>query len=108
MKTIDTLVQDIYSLFSLDPIDMDEKEVDQHIDTFGEMLKVHIKEFMYEKPRSYGNLRLSQIGKPDRQLWYDVNTKRDAVPLTASTRIKFLYGYILEELLIALLFYIRS
>jgi hypothetical protein len=100
MKTIDTLVEDIYSLFSLDPIDMDEKEVDKHIDTFGEMLKVHIKEFMYEKPRSYGNLRLSQIGKPDRQLWYDVNTKRDAVPLTASTRIKFLYGYILEELLL--------
>ena len=90
MKTIDTLVEDIYSLFSLDPIDMDEKEVDKHIDTFGEMLKVHIKEFMYEKPRSYGNLRLSQIGKPDRQLWYDVNTKKDAVPLTPSTRIKFL------------------
>ena len=100
MKNIDTLVEDIYSLFSLDPIDMKEEEVDKHIDTFGEMLKVHIKEFMYEKPRAYGNLRLSQIGKPDRQLWYDVNTKRDAIPLTASTRIKFLYGYILEELLL--------
>ena len=100
MKKIDTLVEDIYSLFSLDPIDMKEEEVDKHIDTFGEMLKVHIKEFMYEKPRQYGNLRLSQIGKPDRQLWYDVNTKRDAIPLKPSTRIKFLYGYILEELLL--------
>ena len=100
MKKINTLVEDIYSLFSLDPIDMKEEEVDKHIDTFGEMLMLHIKEFMYEKPREYGNLRLSAIGKPDRQLWYDVNTKRDVIPLKASTRIKFLYGYILEEFLL--------
>jgi len=100
MKTIDTLVKDIYDLFSLDPIKMDEKEVDKHIDTFGEMLKVHIKEFMYEEPRTRGNLRLSSIGKPDRQLWYDVNSKKQIEDLTPSTRIKFLYGYILEELLL--------
>ena len=100
MKKIDTLVEDIYSLFSLDPIKMKEEEVDKHIDNFGNMLKLHIKEFMYEKPREYGNLRLSAIGKPDRQLWYDVNTKKDAIPLTSSTRIKFLYGYILEEFLL--------
>ena len=43
---------------------------------------------------------MSQIGKPDRQLWYDVYTKKDAIPLKPSTRIKFLYGYILEELLL--------
>ena len=100
MKKINTLVEDIYNLFSLNPIDMKEEEVDKYIDTFGEMLKLHIKDFMYEKPREYGNLRLSAIGKPDRQLWYDVNTKRDAIPLKASTRIKFLYGYILEEFLL--------
>ena len=100
MKTRDTLVKDIYDLFSLDPIKMDEKEVDKHIDTFGEMLKVHIKEFMYEEPRTRGNLRLSSIGKPDRQLWYDVNSKKEIEDLTPSTRIKFLYGYILEELLL--------
>ena len=100
MKQIETLVEDIYDLFSLDPIKMDEKEVDKHIDTFGEMLKVHIKAFMYEEPRTRGNLRLSAIGKPDRQLWYDVNSKKEIEDLTPSTRIKFLYGYILEELLL--------
>jgi len=100
MKTVDTLVKDIYDLFSLDPIKMDEKEVDKHIDTFGEMLKVHIKAFMYEQPRTRGNLRLSAIGKPDRQLWYDVNSKKEIEDLASSTRIKFLYGYILEELLL--------
>ena len=99
MKQIDTLVEDIYKLFSLDPIDMDEKEVDKHIDTFGEMLKLHIKKFLYEEPRKKGELRLSIIGKPDRQLWYNVRSKEE-IDLAPSTRIKFLYGYILEELLL--------
>ena len=42
MKKITTLVKDIYSLFSLDPIKMDEEEVDKHIDNFGNMLKSKI------------------------------------------------------------------
>ena len=100
MKTIETLVEDIYDLFNLTPIDMDEAEVDKHIDTFGDMLKVHLKSFLYEEPRDRGNLRLSAIGKPDRKLWYDVNKKLTPETLPPSTRIKFLYGYILEELLL--------
>jgi len=100
MKQIETLVEDIYNLFTLDPIDMDEEKVDEHIDTFGEMLKVHIKDFLYEKPKDRGNLRLSGIGKPDRQIWYDVNKPLEDNQLKPSTRIKFLYGYILEELLL--------
>ena len=100
MKNIKTIVEDIYELFNLTPIKRDEKEVDDLIDNFGEMLKVHIKEFMYSKPRDSGNLRLSAIGKPDRQLWYDVNTETTEEKLPPSTRIKFLYGYILEELLL--------
>ena len=105
MKKIDTLVEDIYNLFSFDPIDMSEEEVDKHIDTFGEMLKVHIKQFIYEQPRVNGHLRLSAIGKPDRQLWYDINTPISESSLTPSTRIKFLYGYILEELYFSVLLF---
>ena len=100
MKKIETLVEDIYGLFNLTPIERDEKEVDELIDKFGDMLKVHIKEFMYSKPRDSGNLRLSGIGKPNRQIWYDVNTEATEEQLPPSTRIKFLYGYILEELLL--------
>ena len=99
-KTIDTLVEDIYNLFTFDPIDMDEADVDQHIDNFGEMLKVHIKTFMYESPKDRTALRLSAIGKPDRQLWYDSRVETTEDYLKPSTRIKFLYGYILEELLL--------
>ena len=100
MKKVETLVEDIYGLFTLEPIGMAEEEVDKYIDNFGDMLKVHIKEFLYEKPRDRTNLRLSSIGKPDRQLWYALNKPLNDVQLQPSTRIKFLYGYILEELLL--------
>ena len=99
-KTIDTLVEDIYKLFTFDPIDMDEAEVDKHIDTFGEMLKTHVKDFMNETPRDRRGLRLSAIGKPNRQLWYDSRVETTEDHIQPSTRIKFLYGYILEELLL--------
>ena len=50
-------------------------------------------------------LRMSNIGKPDRQLWYDLNSKhkkeRDYEP---SLYIKFLYGHLLEVLM---LFFVR-
>tara|TARA_R110002033_G_scaffold43704_2_gene85787 strand:- start:681 stop:1475 length:795 start_codon:yes stop_codon:yes gene_type:complete len=78
---------------------MDEKDVDKCIDTFGDMIKLHVKKFLYEKPSTNGHLRLSSIGKPDRQLWYNLNIKKEET-LTPSTRIKFLYGYILEEFLL--------
>ena len=98
-KTIDTLVEDINNLFSFNPVTMDEKDVDKCIDTFGDMIKLHVKKFLYEKPSTNGHLRLSSIGKPDRQLWYNLNIKKEET-LTPSTRIKFLYGYILEEFLL--------
>ena len=102
MKNINTLVKDIYKLFDLDLIEKDEKKVDDLINHFGNMLKEHIKEFLYQKPKSNGHLRLSGIGKPDSQLWYDVNTKSNDMNLAPNVRIKFLYGYILEELLLLL------
>ena len=46
---------------------------------------------------------MSSIGKPTRQLWYDkLIHNSEARPLAPSTRIKFLYGHILEDLLILL------
>jgi hypothetical protein len=102
MKSIDTLVKDIYNLFSSDEISMDEKEIDKHINEFGDNIKEHLKASLFEKERDKSNLRLSAIGRPDRQIWYDVNLNDKAQPFTSPTKIKFLYGYILEELLIAL------
>ena len=100
MKKIDTLVEDIYSLFDLSAIDMSEEDVDKYVEEFGEMVKLHTKKFLYDEESVDKKLRLSQIGKPDRQLWYNINSNTERASLTSSTRIKFLYGYILEEFLL--------
>jgi len=101
MKKIETLVEDINKLFTSEDPPIPEKEVDTLIDTFAVSIKQHLKTFLYETPRANKNLRISVIGRPDRQLWYDINEPNEK-PLSSSLRIKFLYGYLLEELLILL------
>ena len=46
MKSIDTLVKDIYDLFDpLVDVELNEKEVDAHLDSFTESLKETLKNF---------------------------------------------------------------
>jgi len=48
-------------------------------------------------------LRMSNIGKPcERQLWYEVNQPELGEPLRAETYMKFLFGDIIEELILFL------
>ena len=103
MKSINTLVKDIYDLFDpLVDVNLDEKEVDTQLDSFTKSLKETLKTFLNEVPTDRRNLRLSAIGKPARQLWYGKNSKEKPQPLEPSTRVKFLYGHMLEDLLILL------
>ena len=101
MKNIDTIVEDIYNLFEKKNENVSEKEVDKCIDDFANSVKIHVKDFLKIMPQDKPRLRLSTIGRPDRQLWYDFKKPHNK-PFLPSTRIKFLYGYILEELLIML------
>ena len=99
MKSIDTLVEDIYNLFNDIENDIDETVIEE----FGDNIKTHLKAALLDnRNEGRSNLRLSAIGRPDRQIWYDVNLNGKSEAITSPTRIKFLYGYILEELLIAL------
>lgn len=95
---INTLVDDIYSLFR------DGKQLDaEQLKLFGERVSAKagsaLADSLNERTRS---LRLSNIGKPcSRQLWYEVNgTEGEA--LSPATLVKFTYGNILEELLLFL------
>jgi len=46
---------------------------------------------------------MSSIGQPcERKLWYSINEPMEAEGLSGETRFKFLYGHILEELLLFL------
>jgi len=96
-KSIDTLVEDIYSLFT------NEEEItikEEDLEAFAEAVVSSVASAISEvrKPRE-PSLRLSLIGHKDRKIWYEMNGA-EKTALSAPTLIKFLYGDILEQLLI--------
>ena len=80
---------------------MSQPSVQEALDEVGSLVREAAETVLREGERTgASNLRLSQIGKPDRQIWYGVQEKGE--PLGGQTRIKFLMGHVLEALLICL------
>lgn len=101
MKTIDTLIQDIYSTLE-QGVDVSRADISEALEVFAQDAKSAVATILQEGQRTgEGRLRLSQIGKPDRQIWYGVRGV-EGEPLDGQTRIKFLMGHLLEALLILL------
>tara|TARA_B100001093_G_scaffold515994_1_gene593699 strand:- start:1852 stop:2715 length:864 start_codon:yes stop_codon:yes gene_type:complete len=99
-KKVDTLVQDIYRTIDEG---LDKRTTDKEfLHTFNKSIMESINKFLFEKRDDVKTLRLSQIGRPDRQLWYDIKSDIESKKIDAKTKIKFLYGEILESLLILL------
>lgn len=97
MKTIKTLISDIQSrLTSGKPFDAET------VDQFSHNLAKKLANRLSEE-RGKPSLRLSNLGtKCDRKLWYSINHPELAEPLSPSTRLKFLFGDILEEVVLFL------
>jgi hypothetical protein len=100
-KTIETLVSDIHDLLGgKSPLE----ELDQDLarsfgDRMGSLAVSRIIRPTPRKPR----LSPSNIGRPCvRQTWLEVNQPEKAEPIGPITRLKFLYGDIIEELLLFL------
>ena len=73
---------------------------------FGEYIQPHVENAMAmrNKPRKPKTIWASDIGKSCiRQLWYEINTPEDKAPLPGPTTFKFLYGNVIEELVLYLL-----
>jgi len=96
----DTLVSDIYQMIDTKEIS-DGVDVDKIIDDFGENVKKILKNNITEHEFDRRKLRMSNIGKQDRQLWYSYNGYKGE-ELMPHTRIKFLYGHLIEEMVLAL------
>jgi hypothetical protein len=95
LKTVDTLVQDIYGLFGTD------ETFDLSLfDEFGENLKTLMDQRFHQKYGGGGYLRMSNIGKKDRQLWYDINGGGGKEIFQPATLIKFAYGDLIEQMII--------
>jgi len=101
-KTLDTLVQDIYD--KLDTLtEGNSLNVSEETATlFGEAMKNALLHWSSEHPVNKPTLRMSNVGKPSRQLWYDMKATDQKNSFSAATQIKFLYGHILEEVVLFL------
>ena len=101
MKNINTLIEDIYKLFEVNnKCELDKKEIEKTLDNFAIEVRGILQEYLFDEPKKRSNLRLSAIGKPDRQLWYDLQEGKKEKYFDSPTRIKFLYGHLLESLLL--------
>lgn len=98
MKTIDTLIQDIYKV-------LDEGIADEDYGDYGDeqlqVLKSRLDPAAINADRT--RLRLSSIGTPcARKLWYGTHASNEREPLLPHVRLKFLYGDITEALVLEL------
>ena len=100
-KTIHTLVDDIYRLMETKEAE-ESVDVEAEIEKFGESMKALMRtEFGRKRIRDNRTLRLSNIGRDDRVLWNVVNgTEKEAIQ--PATYIKFMYGHLIEEMLLFL------
>lgn len=98
MKSIDTLVPDILALFESGRVETVAS--DESVSLFASELSKKLQA-RFNEERDHSGLRMSNLGKPcERQLWYDVNTPELGEELSSEVRVKFLYGDILESMVL--------
>mgnify|MGYP003637664144 FL=1 len=100
---LDTLVPDIYShlekLSDGTPLPLTEEEIDKTLVGMREAL------VSWSTPRERDTnftVRMSNVGKPSRQLWYEKRDPKGRGGIDGATQIKFLYGHLLEEIVLML------
>ena len=98
---MENLIEDIYK--TIEPLS-DGQALDiseQQIENFGEAMKDVMRSWANPTKRdSNFSIRMSNVGKGTRRLWFDnkyKNKQSESKP-NPPTQIKFLYGHMLEEL----------
>ena len=100
-KTTDNVVADIYAMMESKNADP-SVDVEAEIEKFGEGVKALMRtEFGREKREDNRRLRLSNIGRTDKYLWNHFNGT-EGEELQPHTYIKFMYGHLIEEMLLFL------
>ncbi len=100
-KTTDNVVADIYALMESKDADP-SVDVEAEIEKFGEGVKALMRtEFGRKKREDNRKLRVSNIGRTDKYLWNHFNGT-EGEELQPHTYIKFMYGHLIEEMLLFL------
>lgn len=98
-KNLTTLVEDIYDLF--DPAKGHEP-CEENLDWIADELKNILRTRLAEREEQRDPLRFSALGKKDRQIWYASREDIKGEEMTAKTYFKFLYGDVIELLVLFL------
>jgi len=98
-KTIDTLVDDIYALLDEDT---HHEPSEENLDWIANTVKAVLRSKLSSREREAATLRFSSLGRPDRQLWYAKHRPEQAERMLPKTYFKFLYGDMIELLLLFL------
>ena len=99
-KKLDELVEDIYK--SVADLNVGDLEIPEAcLESLSVGISNAVKGWATPKENKQFTLRMSNVGKPARQLYYN-NKYNNSGDLDSTTLIKFLYGHILEEVLIFL------
>ena len=94
-KQIETLVDDIYELFGKETIEVNNELISKFSTELGDLIAQR-----FNRDNKERTLRFSNIGRPDRQLWYDLNWEGETEEMLPSTLIKFAYGDIIEHMIL--------
>lgn len=97
MKKIDQLPEDIYKLLQ-GKLAHDPQILEKFGPALGDILTKRLKDSLVER---LPTLRMSNIGRPLRQLWYEQNGYKGE-ELSGNTLFKFMYGDVLESLVVVL------
>ena len=100
---LDTLIDDIYGQLSELSEGREFNLSDEDLDFTLSRIKDSLLAWARPSERnSEFSLRMSNIGRPARQLWYEQNLPSQTSVPSPSLQIKFLYGHLLEEILLML------
>lgn len=97
MSKLETLVRDIYNFIEDPTSELSEDNLQVFLENVGDHLRKAFGKFKTQEK----TLRASNLGLPDRRLWYSVKAPNKGM-LPAANAIQFLYGNILEELVLLL------
>ena len=102
-KPLNTIVPDIYGLLenlsSGEPLPITEEALDATMAS----MKEAILHWATPRPRDTDfTVRMSNVGKPSRQMWFEKRDPNGRGSVDGATQIKFLYGHVLEEIVLML------
>jgi len=101
LKQLKDLPTDVYSLF--DP-EVHHEVNEENLDTFCKNIREMFKHRLAKQEEARTPLRFSALGKPNRQMWYEGHPEEGTKePMLPKTYLKFMYGALIEEMLLFLI-----